>query len=280
MKRPSLIMFTLFTVAFLVFALSPVSLAQQRPEFKLGFKLLADRVPHAVGTPVEEEHYGPNGDSLQRTTTGLMVWRKADNWTAFTNGSLTWVNGPYGVMERGNDERFEWEAGQDLRPALTATPRPTVAVPTPTATLGRPGSGDPVPDQGLSITVGGEYFPHYGDTGYREHYQVRNTSNRTAVDVRVLDLTIEGEKLQEGGACSGPGGPVTLRPGQSDEGGNCSLDYVQQAMRMRYLTNKANTARSEGTPFVRGYFVTWRWQNADGSLSEQVLMNWYATHQS
>jgi hypothetical protein len=38
-----------------------------------------------------------------------MAWRKADNWTAFTNGSRTWVNGPFGVMERDNEERFDWE---------------------------------------------------------------------------------------------------------------------------------------------------------------------------
>jgi hypothetical protein len=45
-----------------------------------------------------------------------MVWRKADNWTAFTNGHRTWVNGPFGVMERPNEERFEWEAGSAASP--------------------------------------------------------------------------------------------------------------------------------------------------------------------
>jgi hypothetical protein len=38
-----------------------------------------------------------------------MVWRKADNWTAFTNGSITWINGPEGVQDRPNDVRFLWE---------------------------------------------------------------------------------------------------------------------------------------------------------------------------
>jgi hypothetical protein len=38
-----------------------------------------------------------------------MVWRKADNWTAFTDGSTTWISGPNGVQERGNDQRFPWE---------------------------------------------------------------------------------------------------------------------------------------------------------------------------
>ena len=78
--------------------------------FKLGFNALASQIPSYAGQPVEDEHYGANGDSLQQTTTGLMVWRKADNWTAFTNGGLTWVNGPHGVQVRPNDQRFPWEA--------------------------------------------------------------------------------------------------------------------------------------------------------------------------
>ena len=78
--------------------------------FQLGFGMMASQMPGMVGQPLEDEHYGPNGDSLQQTTTGLMVWRKADNWTAFTDGSHTWVNGPYGIQMRLNHERFQWEA--------------------------------------------------------------------------------------------------------------------------------------------------------------------------
>ncbi len=77
--------------------------------FRLGFQALADQIPDVVGRPLENEHYGANGDSLQQTTTGLMVWRKADNWTAFTDGSRTWINGPFGVQDRSNDDRFDWE---------------------------------------------------------------------------------------------------------------------------------------------------------------------------
>ncbi len=80
--------------------------------FKLGFQNLAAQIPGVVGQPIEAEHYGANGDSLQQTTTGLMAWRKADNWTAFTNGVRSWVNGPNGVQERGNNERFPWEASE------------------------------------------------------------------------------------------------------------------------------------------------------------------------
>ncbi len=113
-------------------------LAQTKPEFRLGFKALADQIPLVAGEPLENEHWGANGDSLQQTTTGLMVWRKADNWTAFTNGSRTWINGPNGVKERANEERFEWESVATPTPQATPTqtPAPTStlipATPTPT----------------------------------------------------------------------------------------------------------------------------------------------------
>ena len=51
---------------------------------------------------------GP-GNSLQATTNGILVWRKADNWTVFTNGVTTWLNGPYGVQSRLNGAAtFAW----------------------------------------------------------------------------------------------------------------------------------------------------------------------------
>ncbi|MGI5835836.1 MAG: endo-1,3-alpha-glucanase family glycosylhydrolase [Chloroflexota bacterium] len=78
--------------------------------FKLGFQLLAGLIPNIVGQPLEDEHWNDNGDSLQQTTNGLLVWRKADNWTAFTNGFITWINGPNGVQSRLNEQRFPWEA--------------------------------------------------------------------------------------------------------------------------------------------------------------------------
>jgi beta propeller repeat protein len=57
-------------------------------EFLLGFRMLRDKAPAAVGECLENEwHNAENGDGLQRTTKGLLVWRKADNWTAFTETS-------------------------------------------------------------------------------------------------------------------------------------------------------------------------------------------------
>ncbi len=44
------------------------------------------------------------------------MWRKLDNWTAFTDGYHTWINDKYGVQERLNSQRFLLEG--DLAPPL------------------------------------------------------------------------------------------------------------------------------------------------------------------
>lgn len=99
----------------LVPTLGGLAHAQTALEFKLGFKLLADQIPQIVGKPLEDEQWAPNGDySWQRTTTGLMMWRKADNWTAFSDGRRTWIIHDGGVMPRLNSERFPWESGAPL----------------------------------------------------------------------------------------------------------------------------------------------------------------------
>jgi hypothetical protein len=86
--------------------------------FVLGFKALHDALPAIVGDCLEDERHAANGDGLQRTTHGLLVWRKADDFTAFTDGYRTWVNGPDGVQERLNSERFPWEANPDGLPVV------------------------------------------------------------------------------------------------------------------------------------------------------------------
>jgi len=74
--------------------------------FMLGFKTFHDTVPDIVGdrcpnqyagrdakrNPVwvpEAEHDDGQGNRVQHTLKGLLVWRKADNWTAFTDGYRT-----------------------------------------------------------------------------------------------------------------------------------------------------------------------------------------------
>src|SRR4051794_41446926 len=76
-------------------------------------------IPDRVKDCVVDEHYNlVNGDSLQETTGGLLVWRKIDNFTAFTDGYRTWVNGPYGLQTRLNTESFPWES-------TSGAPRPS-----------------------------------------------------------------------------------------------------------------------------------------------------------
>lgn len=88
------------------------ALAQPAPTctFRHGFQVLRDLIPDLVGACLEDERYNPrSGNAEQRTTGGLLVWRKTDNWTAFTDGHETWINGPNGLERRLNAQRFAWE---------------------------------------------------------------------------------------------------------------------------------------------------------------------------
>ena len=93
--------------------------------FVLGFATLHALIPQHVGACLDNEQHNPaNGDGLQHTTGGLLVWRKADNHTAFTDGATTWVNGQHGLQERQNSQHFAWEtAGSGAGPQLV-TPDP------------------------------------------------------------------------------------------------------------------------------------------------------------
>jgi hypothetical protein len=102
-----LVLITLLGVAW-----APAAPRQDECTFTLGFATLHDLIPDVVGDCVGEEWHDPtSGDALQYTTKGLLVWRKADNWTAFTNGFYTWVNGPCGLQSRLSERRFPWESG-------------------------------------------------------------------------------------------------------------------------------------------------------------------------
>lgn len=102
--------------------------------FVLGFKAIHDQIPDIVGDCTSDEYHGANGDGLQNTVAwhgkgGLLAWRKADNWTAFTDGANTWVNGPNGLQKRPNDQRFPFENDRPTQPApaaptATAAPAP------------------------------------------------------------------------------------------------------------------------------------------------------------
>jgi hypothetical protein len=76
----------------------------------LGFATLHALDTADTGGCLTNQAFAANGDAQQPTTTGLMAWRKADNWTAFTDGYRTWINGPAGLAQRLNTQRFAWEA--------------------------------------------------------------------------------------------------------------------------------------------------------------------------
>jgi hypothetical protein len=102
----------------------PLVSAQSTCTFTLGFAALHDLIPDVVGLCVDNEFHDPQtGDALQHTTNGLLVWRKSDNWTAFTDGFQSWVNGPLGLQQRLNTQRFWWEANPEHL-AIVPPPQP------------------------------------------------------------------------------------------------------------------------------------------------------------
>ncbi len=139
MRRVGLSTLLLFVLSMVAFSFATPVRAQQSCQFILGFAVLDALIPQQVGQCLENETHNPmNGDGLQRTTNGLMVWRKADNFTAFTNGFQTWVNGPFGLQTRLNDQRLFWEMNPQQLPI----------VPPPVA-------GDQCHTAGLSLSVQG-----------------------------------------------------------------------------------------------------------------------------
>ena len=143
MRKHSLLAASMFAVVC-VLTLSPTQALAADCQFILGFatlKALIDEAegPEKVGECLEDQRFNPvNGDALQQTTGGLMVWRKLDNWTAFTDGYRTWINGPNGLEARLNTEQFEWELGPE------STPQPTTSLPVSTPIP----ASTPVPDFG------------------------------------------------------------------------------------------------------------------------------------
>src|SRR4051812_11270409 len=98
--------FLSFALACCVLAAPWGALASPAPApctYTLGFEALHGLIAEIVGDCASDVAYGANGDALQATTNGLLVWRKADNRTAFTDGSTTWINGPHGLQSRPNE---------------------------------------------------------------------------------------------------------------------------------------------------------------------------------
>jgi hypothetical protein len=198
---------TLIVAGLLVVASSAVDVyGQDGCSFVGGFARLRELVgSDKIGNCLEDEHFNAeNGNAEQRTTGGLFVWRKADNFTAFTDGGTTWVNGPDGLQSRPNNERFSWEkdpvTSASTAPvassASPATPTPTVAAspaaaspvpaaaappappasPTPTATPAATPTKTPTPTP--AVTAKWRDKPDDVDTGTDVHFEVETNASK------------------------------------------------------------------------------------------------------
>ncbi|HEX9016286.1 MAG TPA: c-type cytochrome [Chloroflexota bacterium] len=77
--------------------------------FQLGFKTLSDMIPNKVGLPLDNERGLSNGDTVQDSTGGFLLWRKSDGAATFTDGATTWLLGPNGLETRPNGAKLPWE---------------------------------------------------------------------------------------------------------------------------------------------------------------------------
>jgi hypothetical protein len=93
-----------------------------------------------VGTCRESEHLNKyNGNVEQLASNGLLYWRPCDNTTVFTDGYVTWLNGPSGIQNRlAAGEPFDWEAITSCAPQQP--PIPVVSPPSapPVAPIATP----------------------------------------------------------------------------------------------------------------------------------------------
>lgn len=229
------------------YALRPSeSVAQaQSCYFQLGFKTLHDMIPDIVGDCIENEwHNAFNGDGLQRTTNGLLVWRKSDNWTAFTNGYMTWINGPYGLQSRLNTERFAWES-----PA----PAPSPDQPGFASTGGSEGTGG-------GATSGGTAQP-------------TPTPTPQANEAPSLDLSVSDDRVYAGET-------FTIRLRASDDRGVDGMWWWATDTSDRELKNTHTFDCNGATPCRTSWDVSTddtgtltihaRARDVDGNLSDEV----------
>src|SRR5690349_20884142 len=69
------------------------------PSFTFGFADLRSQVGSPMGDPIECEHAETaTGDTYQRTTTGLALYRRDTNTAMFTNGQEHWALTAGGIV--------------------------------------------------------------------------------------------------------------------------------------------------------------------------------------
>jgi hypothetical protein len=72
---------------------APWCLPDQSPSFQFGFAALAQATNGAMGAPIECEHGADkaNGDTSQKTTTGVATYSWCTNTPGFTRGQEHWM---------------------------------------------------------------------------------------------------------------------------------------------------------------------------------------------
>ena len=84
-------------------------------QFHFGFETIAALIPDQVGQCAADPRASDDqGNMMQETSTGLFTWSKATNIAEFTNGSHTWVYGPYGLVLRDATTSYPWEGTTSL----------------------------------------------------------------------------------------------------------------------------------------------------------------------
>jgi hypothetical protein len=193
----------LVTLAGLLGTVPPAGAAPLAAPCQLtgGFKTLGEMVPE-VGECVEDARAeASTGNVLQKTTGGLLVWRRVGNWTAFTDGFHTWVNGPFGLQQRLSNERFDWEEALAPAPPAPPAPAPGSVGPGPAgspaaalASCVSTNNDDPVRAAPLGDAVSGTIPPavwsRSGDTPDRiayRYYTFTGDGTSAAVAAEVVD---------------------------------------------------------------------------------------------
>ena len=136
MRMRSIVTWLLLPLAATLMLLIAAPATQaQGCQFVLGFATIQQQIPQIVGSCLTNEVFDAQGNSNQMTTNGMMQWRKADNFTAFTDGFRSWVNGPCGLEMRLNSQRFPWEANPEGLQVVPSACNATVPIVPPIAIL-------------------------------------------------------------------------------------------------------------------------------------------------
>jgi hypothetical protein len=86
-------------------AAQPASCTATAPRFVLGAAALKGALGARMGDPIEcERVVDADGNTEQRTTTGLAYYRARNNIAAFTNGFDHWAQTPSGVVHWVGDD--------------------------------------------------------------------------------------------------------------------------------------------------------------------------------